>query len=235
MTDKNLISKCGFFCGSCPTFTNGSCKGCRAEHKLGDCFTFDCVDKHKLDYCGQCKSFPCDDIIKIEKATVLDKEWLRWKLKSKSNNIQFSEVDDSNINSVLTLSVSDSQKKFVPTTEGILARAWIKRNQNAKLNAIKVDNTIVGLYLIYDLDDEPACYCLMELMIDKKYQNMGFGQMALKKIIDMYSQNPKYPMIELSVDKTNLVAIHTYKKLGFIDSGYIDSELPQYLNYVYKF
>jgi len=74
-----LIGKCGFFCGSCPSFAGGACTGCRTAHERGDCFTFDCVDERKLAYCGQCGRFPCDDIMTRAKATVLDKDWLRWK------------------------------------------------------------------------------------------------------------------------------------------------------------
>ena len=79
MSEKELIGKCGFFCGSCPTYISGKCLGCRSAHNKGDCFTFDCVDQKGITYCGQCGDFPCDEIIHREKATVLDKEWLVWK------------------------------------------------------------------------------------------------------------------------------------------------------------
>ena len=75
----NLIGKCGYYCGSCPTYISGDCKGCRAAHTSGDCYTFDCVDREGLEYCGQCGKFPCDEIMTREKATVLDKRWLAWK------------------------------------------------------------------------------------------------------------------------------------------------------------
>ena len=66
-----LIGKCGFFCKSCPTFANGDCLGCRKAHKRGDCFTFDCVDERRVEYCGLCRDFPCDALFNREKATVL--------------------------------------------------------------------------------------------------------------------------------------------------------------------
>ncbi len=79
LNDDNLIGKCGFYCGSCPTYIKGVCLGCRKAHSRNDCFTFDCVDDKKLTYCGQCDKFPCNDIMTKEKATVLDKRWLLWK------------------------------------------------------------------------------------------------------------------------------------------------------------
>mgnify|MGYP000870742893 CR=1 FL=1 len=81
MSEKavNLIGKCGFYCGSCPTHASGKCPGCRTAHTKGDCFTFDCVDNQKIDYCGLCGKCPCDEIMTKEKATVLDLRWLKWK------------------------------------------------------------------------------------------------------------------------------------------------------------
>lgn len=40
-----LLAKCGFYCGTCPTYINGNCNGCIEEHMEGDCFTRDCVIK----------------------------------------------------------------------------------------------------------------------------------------------------------------------------------------------
>lgn len=85
---QNLIGKCGFYCGSCPTYTKKECSGCRMSHTKGDCFTFDCVDKQKVDYCGLCDNFPCDEIMTREKATVLDSRWLEWKRLQKQKDIE---------------------------------------------------------------------------------------------------------------------------------------------------
>lgn len=80
---KQLIGKCGFFCGSCPDFIKGECTGCRRAHKRGDCYTFDCVDDQSLEFCGTCVKFPCDEIMTKDKATVLDRRWLKWRLSKK--------------------------------------------------------------------------------------------------------------------------------------------------------
>ncbi|MFR2494353.1 MAG: DUF3795 domain-containing protein [Christensenellales bacterium] len=49
------------------------------------CFTRDCVKEKKLNFCGECKEFPCDTIITKPHSSVLDKDWLTWKKKSESN------------------------------------------------------------------------------------------------------------------------------------------------------
>jgi len=78
-----LIGKCGFYCGSCPDYIQGDCTGCRTAYQKGDCYTFDCVDIHKIEFCGTCYKFPCNEIMTRDKATVLDTRWLQWKATKK--------------------------------------------------------------------------------------------------------------------------------------------------------
>ena len=149
--------------------------------------------------------------------------------------IKLVEINESNLQKVIALKVTNEQKKFVPSPAEILSRAWIYRNNNAVALAAVENNEVVGLALIYDLNEEPCCYFLMEMLVDYHHQNKGYAQQMLKKIIEKYSQNPKYPVIELSVDRTNYAAIHTYEKCGFVDSGYVDADLPHFINMTYKF
>ena len=81
----NLLGKCGFYCGCCPTYIKGGCKGCVDEHSEGDCYTRDCVLMQGIACCGACEQFPCDTIMTKPHATVLDKDWLRWKKESNTN------------------------------------------------------------------------------------------------------------------------------------------------------
>ena len=83
--DAGLVGKCGFYCKACPTYNENNCKGCMEEHTVGDCFSRDCVIEKKLDFCGLCDRFPCDEIINKPHSTVLDKDWLLWKKNSKTN------------------------------------------------------------------------------------------------------------------------------------------------------
>ena len=150
-------------------------------------------------------------------------------------DMRFAGVTESNLNQVLSMTVLPEQRKYVPSAEGILARAWSHRENNAVVHVIMNDTQAVGLMLYYELTEEPACYCLMEMMIDAQYQNRGFGKAALRLLIEELSKAPRYPMIELSCDRENVGAIHVYESVGFADSGYVDPDLPQYVNMVYRF
>lgn len=81
--NADLLGKCGFYCGSCPSYLSSSCSDCMEAHRAGDCFTRDCVLEKKLRFCGQCPDFPCDTILIQPRCTVLDKDWLIWKRNEK--------------------------------------------------------------------------------------------------------------------------------------------------------
>lgn len=150
-------------------------------------------------------------------------------------DVRLMTVDENNMDKLSGFEVLECQKRFVPPVAGILARAWVYRKSGAELLAITNDGTPVGLMLVYEIDEEPACYYLMEMLIDKAYQGRGIGTEAVKQLIKMYSAKPKYPMIEVSVDRENAAAIAAYTKAGFSDEGYTDPDLPQYVNLVYRF
>ncbi len=83
--NKNLLGKCGFYCGCCPTYLKCGCAGCMDAHQARDCFTRDCVLEKALACCGACERFPCDTILTQPHTTVLDRDWLRWKKESDTN------------------------------------------------------------------------------------------------------------------------------------------------------
>lgn len=83
--DDRILGKCGFYCGCCPTYIKGGCRGCMEEHQKGDCYTRDCVLEKEIVCCGACEEFPCNTIMTKPHSTVLDKDWLRWKAVSDIN------------------------------------------------------------------------------------------------------------------------------------------------------
>lgn len=80
-----LLGKCGFYCGACPTYLQGNCRGCVEAHETGDCYSRDCALEKGLGFCGACRQFPCDEILTRPRSTVLDKDWLLWKKTSQTN------------------------------------------------------------------------------------------------------------------------------------------------------
>lgn len=143
--------------------------------------------------------------------------------------ITLQPITEQSFCSAIALRVKPEQQEFVASATGILARGYLYRRQNSRVWAIYHDLQMVGLALYYDLEDEPACYHLCELMIDGNCQGRGFGQAALKLLIEYCRKGGKYPRIEVCVRKNNPIAIHMYLKAGFYDTGYVDPELPDFL------
>ncbi len=148
--------------------------------------------------------------------------------------ITLTDIGTDDLRDILALRVEDAQRDFVPTPEGILARAWAYRNQGVRMYAIRAEETIAGLALLYELNQTPACYCLMELLIDRAHQNQGIATEALRQIVQICGHEGKYPLVELSVDRRNAHALRVCEKAGFVDAGYVDPALPAYRNLIYK-
>ena len=149
--------------------------------------------------------------------------------------ITLKEIDENNWLRVAQLETTKEQKQFVASSVGIMARAYAMRGQNARAYAIAYEKNIVGVLLVRDLEEEPACYDLQQFLIDYRYQNKGYGKQALRLIIDQLEREHKYDCIEVCVKMNDAAAIHIYQKVGFTDSGYIDPGVPDSYNMIYRF
>lgn len=144
--------------------------------------------------------------------------------------IRLVEVNETNWIDIIRLSVTDEQQKYLDRPTGIIARGYIYRGANARVFGIVSDEQMVGVALVKDMDEEPACYDLQQFMIDKRFQNQGFGTEALKQIIAMLKEEAKYKCVEVCVNKEDAAALRVYEKVGFVDTGYIAEDVPDCLN-----
>lgn len=143
--------------------------------------------------------------------------------------ITLQPIDEVNLMEALSLYVAPEQRDFVADPAGILARAYGYRRQRSFCWGIYEGNCIVGLALLHDLEEEPACYHLMELMIDHREQGKGCGSAALRLILAHCRREGKFPTVEVCVKKQDAAAIHVYEKAGFRDTGYVDPATPDSL------
>lgn len=146
--------------------------------------------------------------------------------------IHLVEVTEENWIAIASLSVAEEQKTFLAPAIGILARGYVYRNCNARVLGIADDEQIVGVALVREFTDEPLGYDLQQFMIDAKYQNRGYGLAALQQILDMLRAEGRYDTVEVCVKKAAAAALRVYEKAGFVDSGYVDEDLPDCVNLV---
>ena len=141
-------------------------------------------------------------------------------------------VTEDNWMDVASLSVKEEQKGYVAPAIGILARGYVYRDCNVKIYVFENDGIIVGTALVREFTDEPLGYDLQQFMVDKRYQRKGYGSQALQMILDELRKEGHYDHVELCVKKADTEAIRLYEKHGFVDSGYVDEDLPDSLNMI---
>lgn len=149
--------------------------------------------------------------------------------------VSLIDLSEENWMDFARLSVDENQKHYLASNIGIMARGYVYRDSHANVIGIVADGIPVGLAMVRNMDDEPACYELQQFMIDKNYQGKGYGLEALKLILDSLKMEQKYDCVEVCVKMEDAQAIHVYKKAGFVDTGYIDDDVPDSYNLVYRF
>ena len=146
--------------------------------------------------------------------------------------VKLVDVNEENWLDVRRLSVGDGQEAFLDSAVGIIARGYVYRNNRARVIGIADGDTIVGVALVKDLDEEPACYDLQQLMIDRHHQGRGIGTQALRLILSGLAAERKYDCVEVCVKRGDVAALRVYEKVGFVDTGYVDDDVPDCLNLV---
>lgn len=64
---------CGLSCKACRMQLNGKCPGC-GEGMKANCPILKCAQMKKLDYCAQCKGYPC---AKIKDSGKFGEPWMK--------------------------------------------------------------------------------------------------------------------------------------------------------------
>lgn len=156
-------------------------------------------------------------------------------LTTKKDEVLLIDVDEDNWTKLAALKLSQEQLKYVSNPIGILARAYVYRNHNARVFAIQKEEKIIGILMIRDINEEPICYELQQFLIDIRYQNQGYGYRTLKLILDYLYIERRYDNVEVCVKKEDARAIHLYEKIGFKDTGYIDPDVDDAYNLAFSF
>lgn len=149
--------------------------------------------------------------------------------------IHLTEITEENWLEAARLQVREEQQKYLDRATGILARGYVYRHCNGRVIGIAEGERLIGLALVRDFTDEPLGYDLQQFMIDRAYQGKGHGTEALRLILDLLRNEGRYPHVEVCVNREDLPALRVYEKAGFVDSGYVDENLPHCVNLIYRF
>ena len=114
------------------------------------------------------------------------------------------------------LALNREETRFVGTACDVIADAYIYRDTSLAY-ALYHDDDVIGL-VILDEQGKDQAYEFTNLFIADDCRNKGFGEKAVKAIINHFvGKNAK--SIHLQVHKSNNVAIHVYQKCGFAVKG----------------
>ena len=143
-------------------------------------------------------------------------------------NIRLMPINDDNRDAVLSLSVREDQP-FVAQNDVSLRQADEANAEDpgmARPFAIYADEKLVGFCMFAfdpEEEDEDDRYWLWRFMIDKNEQDKGYGQAALREIIQYFRDNGADRLF-LSTEPENERGLHIYHKAGFRETGIIEDD-----------
>lgn len=151
--------------------------------------------------------------------------------------LRLEKITGKNVWSILKLRVSEDQESFVAPNDISIIEAYtaITGNGYAFPFGIYEGETPVGFLMIgFDADDcwedAPSIargnYNLWRLMIDKNYQNKGYGKEAVRLALEFIKTFPcgKADFCWLSYEPKNEIASRLYHSFGFVETGEMDGD-----------
>lgn len=139
--------------------------------------------------------------------------------------VELRAITKDNLDDVIRLTVAEHQKAFVSSTAQSLAQAYIYRD-TAFPFAIYANETLVG-FIMLGFYEEKKQYTLWKLLIDKKYQNQGYGKGAVQKGIAYLKDIFGAKEIYVGVSSENDRAKQLYASIGFKATGLIENNMEE--------
>lgn len=138
--------------------------------------------------------------------------------------LSIRQITDENRLHVLNLHVAPHQVTFIETTQECLAEA--QNDSRWHPVALYDKEILVGfaMYGEFPSDQYGSCVWLDRLLIGEQYQHHGFGEQALKLLMDLLKREYHCSRIFLSLYDDNTVAKRLYQKHGFVYTGTYDTK-----------
>lgn len=139
--------------------------------------------------------------------------------------VELRQISKENIEDIVALQIHESQESYVASTAHSLDKAYVY-SECAYPFAIYDDDTLVGFIMMgyYEVRNQ---YTLWEFLIDKKYQNKGYGRQALLLGIDYVIKQFGAKEIYTGVLVGNEVAKKLYCSVGFESTGVEENNMEE--------
>ena len=129
--------------------------------------------------------------------------------------ISLREITVQNFNECISL--ERRSQKYVGSAADVIAEAYIYR-QNSTAYGIYLEDEIIGLVILKERPSGSP-YSFTDLFIADSYQNKGYGNAAVKLIIEKFQSEKSASYIEIQVHNTNQYAIRIYENNKFKVTG----------------
>ncbi|WP_285539999.1 GNAT family N-acetyltransferase [Brucella sp. NBRC 12950] len=125
-------------------------------------------------------------------------------------------MTDENRSQVSALKIGVEQIHWVASNIESLLEA--DEDEDARPRAILADARLVG-FLMYDATSEPGTAQLYRFMIDKSFQGLGYGKVALRALLAEIGAFGGINSVSVCYDPENLPASRLYAQAGFVEIG----------------
>ncbi len=144
------------------------------------------------------------------------------EVNSESKPVSLREITSKNLKALLTLSVTEEQKKVYPRSNAysIAEGQYPPDDDPVWIRAIYAGEVPVGFLMTSEAPDRGE-YFLWRLMVDAKHQGNGYGSRAVELLIERIKASPTAKELVTSHLKDDGDAGTFYQTLGFEYTGEI--------------
>lgn len=145
--------------------------------------------------------------------------------------MEFKKITEYNLDECISLNPKKEQLAFVASNISSLAEAYVAISNEMCVPmpfCIYEKEQMVGfIMLAYENESQGEhgnVYWVWRLMIEDKYQGLGYGKKAMEKAIEIVKSFPcgSSQFLYLSYEPNNLIAESLYSSLGFVKTGEIE-------------
>ncbi len=124
-------------------------------------------------------------------------------------SVRIEPVNRFNWEACAALKPSNEQLQFIPSNLYTIAQS---KYENLDLYALYLDNFPIGMGAIGVFS---KVHWISRIMIDHKYQNLGYGSTFLKLLLEIISNDRLAHEIRTAIHPQNLNAQKLFKNYGF--------------------
>ena len=135
------------------------------------------------------------------------------------DDVRLKDVTEDNWHDVIALRLDAGQEDLVASNLYSIAES--KFDPDARARAVYAGKRVVG-FLMYDVQrkrDGSHRATIYRFMIDRKYQDKGYGRAALSRALDEIKAIPRMKTVSIGYMPDNPVAKPFYASFGFVEVG----------------